>query len=297
MQQTKEELLDKVKATSFKINIKSKIQAFAKLLLEKLKKIAFETNIFLAIFTIGVFFSSPIYSTYAKSYIDESLKNAVVTYATLRSLNAGVSVIQESSISLSVGVGGDIAIGQALDPINDAIERFSDMVTLSIWTLGAQKALYEVSNTNAIYYLVILLAISSIFVRHKILTKLLIVLIVLRLFIPFSAITSSYFNEQLFNPQIEKNLKVIQNLTQAPVELKTQTSSSAWSAITDSVNQAKETLSEFMGSVKFYVTNAPKIMATLIELSTLYLGKYILNLLLLPLFFVYIIRSLIEDKR
>ena len=266
------------------------------LLLERVKESAFKKKIMLAILTIIVFFSSPIYSTHAQNYIDESLKSAVVTYATLRSLNAGVSVIQESSISLSVGVGGNIAIGQALDPINDAIERFSDMVTLSIWTLGVQKALYEVSNTNAIYYLVVLLAISSIFIRHKILTKLLIVLIVLRLFIPFSAITSYYFNAQLFNPQIEKSLQILQNLTQAPVELNTQTSDSTWSVISNSVSNAKETLSEFMESVKFYVTNASKIMSALIELSTLYLGRYILNLLLLPLFFIYIIRSLIEEK-
>jgi len=135
------------------------------------------------------------------------------------------------------------------------------------------------------------------FIRHKILTKLLIVLIVLRLFIPFSAITSHYFNAQLFNPQIEKNLKVIQNLTQAPVELNTKTSNSTWSVIGNSIGNAKKTLSEFMESVKFYVTNASKIMSTLIELSTLYLGKYILNLLLLPLFFIYIIRSLVEEKR
>jgi len=273
------------------------MQLTKNILLERVKESAFKTNIMLAILTIVVFFTSPMYSTYAKNYIDESLESAVVTYATLRSLNAGISVIQESSISLSVGVGGNIAIGQALDPINDAIERFSEMVTLSIWTLGAQKALYEVSNTSAIYFLVLLLAISSIFIRHKILTKLLIVLIVLRLFIPFSAITSHYFNAQLFNPQIETNLKIIQNLTQAPVELNTQASNSTWSAISNSVSNAKETLTEFMESVKFYVSNASKIISTLIELSTLYLGKYILNLLLLPLFFVYIIRSLVEEKR
>jgi len=112
------------------------MQSIKNLLLERFKESVFKTNILLSILTIVVFFSSPIYSNYAKTYIDDSLKSAVVTYATLRSLNAGISVIQESSISLSVGIGGDIAIGQALDPINDAIERFSDMVTLSIWTLG-----------------------------------------------------------------------------------------------------------------------------------------------------------------
>ena len=272
------------------------MQPIKSLLLERVNESVFRTNILLAILTVIVFFSSPIYSTYAKNYIDDSLKSAVITYASLRSLNAGVSVIQESSISLSVGVGGDIAIGQVLDPINDAIERFSDMVTLSIWTLGAQKALYEVSNTNAVYYLVILLAVSTLFVKHKILTKLLMVLIVLRLFIPFSAITSHYFNEQLFNPQMEKNLMIIQALTQEPLELKADTSESTWSAISNSVNNTKESLSEFMDSVKFYITNAPQIMSALLDLSTLYLGKYLLNLLLLPLFFVYIIRSLVEEK-
>ncbi len=266
------------------------------IVLAKLKDSLLNTNVMLAVLALIVFFSAPIYSTYSKNYIDNNLKSAVVTYAALRSLNAGVSVIQESSITLSVGVGGNIAIGQALDPINDAIERFSDMVTLSIWTLGAQKALYEVSNTNIIYYIIILLALSTLFIKHKMITKILIVLIVLRLFMPFSAVTSHYFNEKIFNPKMEKSLNIITHLTRAPIELDNKSTDSAWSAFSNSVNNAKQSLSDFMDSVKFYVTNSPKIISELLELSILYFGKYILNLLLLPLFFVYIIRSLIDDR-
>ncbi len=264
--------------------------------LSQLDRFLPKKNILLAILTLVVFFSSPIYSTYSEKYIDENLKNAVITYATIRSLNAGVSVIQESSISLSVGVGGNIAIGQALDPINDALERFSDMVTLSIWVLGTQKALYEISNTNFIYYLIVFLAISALFIQHKLLTKLLVVMIVLRLFIPFSAITSHYFNEEIFNPKMQKSLDLLSNYTQPPIKLKLDSTDSIWNTIGSSVNNAKQSLSEFINSVKFYVSNSSAIMTALLDLSVLYVGKYLLNLFLLPLFFIYIIRNLIDAR-
>ena len=120
---------------------------------------------------IVVFLSTPTYSTYSKNYIDTTLKDAVVTYAVLRSLNAGVSVIQKSSVTVGVGLEGNIAIGEALDPINDAIERFSDMITLSVWVLGSQKALYEISGTNFMLFLVIFLAIGAVFINHPSLKK------------------------------------------------------------------------------------------------------------------------------
>lgn len=233
------------------------------------------TNIILAISALIIFYSAPLYSTYAKNYIDSSLKSAAISYATLRSLNAGISVIQESSVTFGVGVDGNIAIGQALDPINDAIERFSDMITLSVWTLGAQKALYEVSNTDAVYALIIILAMLSLLIKHEILTKLFIVLIVLRLFIPFSAVVSEYMNEHIFNVKMQKNLKNIKRLTQTPIKVKTNIQTgSIWRSMGQSVENIKQSAIEFVNSVKFYVENSPKIISELIELSILFFTKF-----------------------
>lgn len=206
--------------------------------------------------------------------------------------------MQESSVTLGIGVNGNIAIGQALDPINDAIERFSDMITLSIWTLGTQKALYEISNTDAVYAIIIILAILSLFIKHKILTKLFIVLIVLRLFIPFSAVVSEYMDEHLFNAKMQINLENIQQLTQTPIEVKTNIQSeNIWKSMGNSVENITQSVTEFVSSVKFYIEKSPKIISELIELSILFFAKFFLSLIVLPLLSVYIIRNLVENRK
>jgi hypothetical protein len=43
-----------------------------------------------------------------------------LTYATCRVINASVSIVKESSLQLEpAGVGISLAVGQALDPIDD----------------------------------------------------------------------------------------------------------------------------------------------------------------------------------
>ncbi len=267
-------------------------------MLEKIKQFhSHKQNFILALVTMTLFLLTPLYNTFSKNYINESLKDSALVYATLRTLNAGVSVIQESSVSVSVGIGGSIAIGQALDPINDAIERFSELITLSLWTLGAQKALFEVSNTPLIYYILALLVIVSFFTNTLFIKKVLMVLLILRLFIPFSALSSHYFNNQLFNPQIEASLQKIESYTQPPLQLHQNTTTSQWSFLGDAVENATETLTDFTNSVKFYITNSPKIISELLTLSLAYFSKYFFNLILLPFLFIYGVKALIEREK
>jgi hypothetical protein len=260
--------------------------------IEKIKKTILKSNIILSFLTAIVFLTTPLYTAFSQKYIDESLKDSVVTYAALRSLNAGISVIQESSLSFSLGIGGDIAIGQVLDPLNDAIERFSDLITLSIWVLGAQKALFEISKTDIIYIVVFIVVLFGLFFKHKLLNKFLVILIILRLFIPFSAVVSHYFNNQIFDPQIEKNLSIIQHSSKEPLKISSHKSDGFFSAINDSLNDTKDSVEKFMEYVNFYISNSSKIMSAIINLSSAYLAKYLLNLILLPLLFVYIVRNI-----
>jgi hypothetical protein len=259
-----------------------------------MQKIKFDkTNLILPLIAILVFISAPLYSNLSKEYINNTLTNAVVTYATLRGLNAGISVLQESSVTLGVGVEGTIAIGQALDPINDAIERFSDMLTLSIWVLGAEKAIFELSNTNFIYIFLFIIVIFSIVFKHHLFNKILITLILIRLFIPFSALVSHYVNQEVFNPQIEKSLKVLNYAKDKniQIDIKTDNNSSFWNGVKEGVSNISESFYNFKSSMDFYIRNSSKIISELINLSIVYFGKFILNLILLPLFFIYIFRN------
>jgi len=67
------------------------------------------------------------------AYFREAITKAGVAYATCRVLNASVSIVKDSSLQLEpAGVGISLAVGQALDPIDDMTERLSDVLVTAI---------------------------------------------------------------------------------------------------------------------------------------------------------------------
>ena len=81
----------------------------------------------------------------AEEYYNNTMKNALVAYATARAINAGVSVIQDTEIEISpAGVGMSLALGEMLDPINDIIERFSWILLVSLSSLAIQRVILEI---------------------------------------------------------------------------------------------------------------------------------------------------------
>lgn len=77
----------------------------------------------------------------ARAYLQSATLKAVATFAAARGLNAAISTLQESSLSVGVGVSGNLALGQVLDPLNDLVERFSEVMLISSVALGLQQLL------------------------------------------------------------------------------------------------------------------------------------------------------------
>ncbi len=83
----------------------------------------------------------------ATRQVDAGLKRALVSFATARALNAAISVAQGTEISVQpVGVGATFAPGQLLDPVNDLVERFSDLMLGASILFGAQKVLIGIGS-------------------------------------------------------------------------------------------------------------------------------------------------------
>ncbi len=78
----------------------------------------------------------------ATRQVDAGLKRALVSFATARALNAVISVAQGTEMSLQpLGVGVTLAPGQLLDPVNDLVEKFSDLMLMASVAFGVQKLL------------------------------------------------------------------------------------------------------------------------------------------------------------
>jgi len=249
-------------------------------------------NLLLSFFAFIVILT-PLYNKITENYINNSLKQATISYAITRSINAAVSVIKHSSISIGVGIDGTIALGEALDPIDDATERFSDLLTLSIWTLGSEKVLYEISKFNIFTIIIIVLALINIFYPKKLLQNLLIILIVFKIFIPFDALVSYFFNKYYFNPQIEQNINNLKPLTKNnSLQNLNITDNTFISKIKYVFNKTTNSLEEIQHLATFYISNTQKIIESFINLAAIYITQFLLNVILLPLFLIYLIKNL-----
>ena len=75
----------------------------------------------------------------AQNYLANALSDNLVVYASARAINALISVIQSIEVSLSLGAGVAVNLGEVLDPLNDLIERFSGFVLYGLAGLGLQQ--------------------------------------------------------------------------------------------------------------------------------------------------------------
>ena len=110
------------------------VALLALILVPKTRQALFEQHVMQAVDTRSI------------AYVDQSLKNAAAAFLLARGFNAVVSVFQESEVQLEPGgVGVSLALGQALDPVNDLVERFSWVMLASLTSLGIQRFLIEIT--------------------------------------------------------------------------------------------------------------------------------------------------------
>lgn len=110
----------------------------------------------LVVFTVLLSWLEAI-DRHTAEYIDGALVQATATFAIARAFNAIVSVLQEFTVSIFTF---EIAIGQALDPINDLVEQFSSLMKLALGSLIMQKVILEIVSEN---FFKIILSISGLF--------------------------------------------------------------------------------------------------------------------------------------
>jgi hypothetical protein len=105
---------------------------------------------------------------YSDDYTNSAIVQAGSAYAIARGINATVSVLQTSTLSASAGVGvtggGSIMIGELLDPLNDLIERFSEVMTVALGSLAMQKILLAIAANKLFVWLLTLLGLISVLV-------------------------------------------------------------------------------------------------------------------------------------
>ena len=96
---------------------------------------------------------------YSQAYLDEALSTGAIVYATARGINAAVSILQGTELEVFFAT---ISIGEALDPLNDLIERFSGLLLIALGSLAAQKILLEIVSSAFFVVLIAIITIATV---------------------------------------------------------------------------------------------------------------------------------------
>lgn len=95
----------------------------------------------------------------AQAHVHELNVRAGVSYGVTQGINAVISVIQKSSLSVVVG---DIALGEVLDPVDDIIEQLATMLLWSTISLSIQNFVYSVGRMVALRWILGCIALGEI---------------------------------------------------------------------------------------------------------------------------------------
>jgi len=244
----------------------------------------------------------PVLDAATDAYFREAITKAGVTYATCRVINASVSVVKDSSLQLEpAGVGLSLAVGQSLDPIDDMTERLSDVLVTAITSLGVQKLAYEMSVSLAPPLLsVLLLAVSLLIwfekkrltLLHRAMTQFILLLVVARFCLPVSALANEYLQKHFFADRIAASTK---ELAVGTAELDKLADVSlpeidgVLGTIENSALFLKRKSAEFKNVLVVTVTNAGDIIENLLELTFLYVGIFLIQVVILPLLSFWIL--------
>ncbi len=238
----------------------------------------------------------PIIDQAADKYFNESIAKAGLVYATCRVINASVSVVKDTTLNLEpAGVGITLAVGQALDPIDDMTERMSTVIVMAITSLGVQKLAYEITLSILPPIIAVLLIILSLFIlfKHEKLMAIqrtvisfIVLLFVARMALPISAVMNNYIQEDFFSPKIStvnKDLAATVKEFDKLMEFSLPEIDGVLGTIKNSTSFLMLKSHEFKKAIVSTARNTGKIIDNLLKLTFLYVGIFLIQVIALPL--------------
>jgi hypothetical protein len=175
-------------------------------------------------FTVLFSWLDPIDSQ-ANQQVDDGLQRALVTFASARALNALISVAQGTEVAVHpFGFGMNLTVGQILDPVNDLVEQFSDLMLVACVAFGVQKVLLTVGASWIVSLLFTGIAVIwvSLYLSNKSrpawITRAMITLVVIRFALPLSLVGSGLVFDGVLKTKYDHGYASIQSLDTASAQ-------------------------------------------------------------------------------
>jgi len=174
----------------------------------------------LILLTLGLALSGVVDDA-SQDVAERSFTRSLVTFAAARTLNSVISAAQGTEVALEPGgVGVILSVGEALDPVNDLIERFSSVMLVAASSLGLQNILLGISRwwgMNAALAVVALGALVCLWIRPlagsaaaAIASRMFFALLFLRFVIPLLILGTSVVTEVFLEENLDRSTAALE---------------------------------------------------------------------------------------
>lgn len=208
----------------------------------------------------------------AEHQVDEGLKRAVTSFSVARVLNGVISVAQGTEISVAPGgLGVNLTPGQILDPINDLVEQFSELMLIASVAFGIMKVLLAIGS-----YWVFSAILSSVAcgwaaitltgrMPPLLLTKFLLVLIFVRFSVPLTIVGSDFMFQQFLAHKFNESQLSLESSKDQLITLKATVEQSPTSVAVPTQPAASTPSSSLFDSAKQFIKTIPQGIENKIE--------------------------------
>jgi len=145
----------------------------------------------------------------AEQYVKDGFQRSIASYAVAKTLNAVISVVQGTELSFQVGIGATITPGQVLDPVNDLVEQFSELMLMASIAFGIMLILVKIGG-YWVFSLLLTIGVGAwLWMRWKniVIPDLLTKVVVALLFVRFSMPMVTFGSEFVYKQFLEEDYK------------------------------------------------------------------------------------------
>ena len=232
----------------------------------------------------------PAFDAKANAEVDAGLRRAVASYATARLLNGIISVAQGTQIAAApAGIGMTLSPGEILDPLNDLVEQFSEVMLLAMLAFGVEKMLLTVGASWGISLILSVTAglwavlhLRGAFVPDY-LARFFLVLLVTRFAMPVSLMATDLVFEQFMASGYQKSqaaLETMQGEAGKLEDIDMGKEPGFWEKLKSTT---VDTLAEPRAKLESLKQSAENTIDRIIDLMVI----FVLETIILPIFFIW----------
>lgn len=235
----------------------------------------------------------------ATAQIDAGLKRTLISFATARSINALISVAQGTQIAIEPGgIGVNLALGQVLDPINDLVEKFSNLALVASIAFGIEKVLISIGANWQVSLSLTIVATTwgYIFLRRKTsprwLSQILMVLLMIRFVMPVVFIGSGMLFQKFMEADYQTSLRAVETVSGQLDKLSvTSATAPEGQGFLDRIKGwASQQTNDFKARLISLKQSVEQVINHIIKLMVI----FVLQALLLPVLLLWILWGLVK---